>query len=228
VAQGNFFDAGNDGITFQDDDIVLVLMIENEPDLSQLFVVLFDQRDPLSTVQLLEMSVLQKADDIMRYQQQQQEQQQQQTGAYGETATAGYNVFSPIQEPGLKQLDAVVFPSTERTIYVRHDEKYGGAHRYVVANSLGYDPGRKEAVYAHGSHQVLQFVNGVYGTAEQVPGLQSEQIVLILLDRLKKMNAVYPDPSNAKQQAGLEMFLEGCADRVRAREERGVMGQHKS
>ena len=60
-----------------------------------------------------------------------------------------------------------------------------------------------------------------------VPGLQSEQVALILLDRVKKLNERFPHPSNEKQIAGLQMFLDACKERVQERIDRGVMGDLK-
>jgi hypothetical protein len=60
-----------------------------------------------------------------------------------------------------------------------------------------------------------------------VPGLQSEQIVLALLDRHKKLNDRFPSQQNAKMISGLEIFLAACKDRVQERINRGVMGELK-
>lgn len=72
----------------------------------------------------------------------------------------------------------------------------------------------------------LQFVQkNEDGTV--IPGLQSEQLALILLDRVKKLNAKFPHPTNEKQIAGLEMYLDACKERVQERIDRGVMGELK-
>ncbi len=60
-----------------------------------------------------------------------------------------------------------------------------------------------------------------------VAGLQSEQLVLVLLDRAVKLNARFPSDHNTKMIAGLEMFLEACKERVEERMTRGVMGELK-
>ena len=59
------------------------------------------------------------------------------------------------------------------------------------------------------------------------PGLQSEQLALILLDRVKKLNERYPSEQNDKQIEGLTMYLQACKDRVEERINRGVMGELK-
>jgi hypothetical protein len=48
-----------------------------------------------------------------------------------------------------------------------------------------------------------------------------------MLDRAVKLNNRFPSAHNEKQIAGLKMFLEGCADRVKERIDRGVMGELK-
>ena len=60
-----------------------------------------------------------------------------------------------------------------------------------------------------------------------VPGVQSEQLVYVLLDRHEKLNARFPSAQNEKMIAGLRMFIEACEERVKERIERGVMGELK-
>lgn len=127
------------------------------------------------------------------------------------------------QQP-FRYLDGVVFPSEERTMAVQANDGYDGAHRYYLTNSLGFNNGQAE--YTPGEGQVIQFVMKLEdGTI--VPGAQSEQIVLMLLDRHEKLNAKFPSEQYAKMKAGLEMFLEACKERVEARMSRGVMGELK-
>ena len=59
------------------------------------------------------------------------------------------------------------------------------------------------------------------------PGLQSEQLVIALIDRTQKLNAQYPSEFNNKMIAGLQMFLEACKERVQDRISRDVMGKLK-
>lgn len=121
----------------------------------------------------------------------------------------------------MKKLDYQVFPSEEKTIQVKDDPIYGGAHYYIVKRSVGFKDGKAEYT---DNEVVIPFVykldNGV-----TVPGVQSEQLAYILLDRCIKLNKRFPSKHNEKQIAGLKMFLEGCEDRVRERIERGVMGK---
>lgn len=121
----------------------------------------------------------------------------------------------------MKQLDFTVFPSDEKTIQVEDDSQYGGAHCYKVQNSTGFNDG--VAVYVD-SYQEIQFVQKA-DNGDVTPGLQSEQLAYVLLDRVVKLNARFPSPQNEKMIAGLTMFLGACKERVEERINRGVMGK---
>lgn len=147
----------------------------------------------------------------------------------------GYNfpdyVFEEIEaeitfkkSTNMKQLDYTVFPSTEKTIRVQEDADYGGAHRYLIQNSIGFKDGKAE--YVPESVQAIQFVQkNLDGSV--IPGVQSEQLAYILLDRCQKLNARFPSEQNLKMIEGLNMFLEACKERVEDRISRGVMGDLK-
>lgn len=122
-----------------------------------------------------------------------------------------------------RYLDGTVFPSEERTIAVLQDDTYGGAHRYYITNSLGFENGK--AVYTPGEGQAINFVMKPTDGSPVVPGIQSEQLVLLLLDRHERLNNVYPSEQYEKMKAGLEMFLEASKERVEARIARNVMGK---
>lgn len=122
-----------------------------------------------------------------------------------------------------KLIEAKVFPSDENTIEVEDDEIYGGAHNYRIINCMGFSEGK--TVY-HNTIQSIRFVQkNDDGTI--TPGLQSEQLVLMLIDRQQKLNARFPSSQNEKALAGLRMFLEAQEERVRDRMDRGVMGDLK-
>lgn len=110
-----------------------------------------------------------------------------------------------------------------RTISVVDDAIYGGAHCYVIRECLGFNDGKTQYVE---TEQVVRFVQK-NDDGTMIPGLQSEQLVLALLDRHEKLNTRFPSEQNAKMIAGLRMFLEACEERVRNRMERGVMGELK-
>lgn len=131
--------------------------------------------------------------------------------------------FGNVPEVEKVPIDAVVFPSEERTIRVVKDEEYGGAHCYIMRECLGYVDGKTAYV---DSSQVIQFIQKLDdGTI--IPGLQSEQLVLALIDRHVKLNARFPSEQNEKMIRGLEMFLEASRERVQDRMNRGVMGELK-
>lgn len=123
----------------------------------------------------------------------------------------------------VKPIDATVYPSDEPTISVVDDAVYGGAHCYVIRECLGFADGKTQYT---DTEQVVRFVRKNDDGAV-VSGLQSEQLVLALLDRHEKLNARFPSEQNAKMIAGLRMFLEACEERVKERMERGVMGELK-
>lgn len=125
--------------------------------------------------------------------------------------------------PKLNELDAKVYPSDEPTISVFDDKEYGGAHRYNITNCLGFKDGKTQYEF---SFQTIQFVQK-NEDGSMTPGVQSEQLVHVLIDRQKKLNARFPSPFNEKALAGLEMFLEAQKERVDDRIARGVMGDLK-
>lgn len=126
----------------------------------------------------------------------------------------------------MKKLDFVVFPSTEKTISVEEDAIYGGAHRYEIANCRGFKNGNTEYDDPYYSKHTIQFIQK-NDDGSIVPGVQSEQLVYVLLDRHEKLNARFPSAQNEKMIAGLRMFIEACEERVKERIERGVMGELK-
>ncbi len=122
----------------------------------------------------------------------------------------------------MKKLPLKVFPSKEETISVEHDEKYSGAHKYEIVNCLGYDP-EKGTTY-HNTTQTIQFVEKKEdGTI--VPGLQSEQLLLMLIDRHVKLDAIYPDPENKKMIEALKLALGHQESRAHNRIAAGKMGK---
>jgi hypothetical protein len=123
-----------------------------------------------------------------------------------------------------KELEAKVYPSNENTITCEDDPVYGGAHKYLIRNCLGFVDGQTK--YVTDSAHILQFIQK-NDDGSIIPGLQSEQLVLMLIDRQKKLNARFPSPFSDKAVKGLEMFLEAQKERVEERINRGVMGELK-
>jgi hypothetical protein len=122
-----------------------------------------------------------------------------------------------------KTLDATVFPSEAKTIAVKDDKEYGGAHQYEIVECKGFSEGKHQYTI---STQRISFVHKA-DDGSMTPGLQSEQLVLMLLDRTQKLNARFPSEQNEKMMAGLQMFLDACKERVQDRIDRGVMGDLK-
>ena len=126
-------------------------------------------------------------------------------------------------------IEASVYPSTEKTIAVKQDQ-YGGAHHYRITNCLGHNPVSSNTEYAadaemaYHKYQDIEFIfKDEHGNFN--PGVQSEQLVLMLIDRHKKLNEKFPSTYNEKAILGLQMFLDACEHRVRDRMHRGVMGK---
>ena len=122
----------------------------------------------------------------------------------------------------MKQLDYKVFPSEARTLYVKEDKDYGGAHHYTIQNSVGFNDGKAQY---HPSFQTIQFVQKDMDSI--TPGLQSEQLAQVLMDRCIKLNRKFPSEYNDKMIEGLQIFLQACEDRIQDRIDRGVMGELK-
>lgn len=122
-----------------------------------------------------------------------------------------------------KLLDYTVFPSDEKTITVETDDTYGGAHVYFVKACKGFNNGKTEYVE---TDVIIPFVKKL-DSGEVEAGLQSEQLVYILLDRAIKLNNRFPSAQNEKMITGLQMFLDACRERVEERLSRGVMGELK-
>ena len=130
----------------------------------------------------------------------------------------------PIQKKYQEIKDLVVYPSNESTIEVIPDD-YGGAHYYRAKMSMGYDPKKKKNIYIDKTDTIKFVHKGLDGTYQ--PGWQSEQLALILLDRVKKLNEKFPSEYNEKQIEGLQIYLDACKARIEDRLERGVFGELK-
>lgn len=120
-------------------------------------------------------------------------------------------------------LDRTVYPSKEKTVLVENSDEYGGAHSYKMQNSTGFKEGKAHYV---DTYQTVQFVKKE-SDGTMTPGIQSEQLVIALLDRTQKLNARFPSQQNAKMIQGLEIFLKACRERIEDRITRGVMGDLK-
>lgn len=84
--------------------------------------------------------------------------------------------------------DLVVYPSKTETIEVIPDDGFNGAHRYRARMCAGFVNGKTKYVDAT---DTIQFVHK-HEDGTITPGWQSEQLALILLDRVKKLNEKFP------------------------------------
>lgn len=118
-----------------------------------------------------------------------------------------------------------VHPSDVRSVQavVTNDNEYNGAHVYRIMNCLGFSDGITQY---QSTYQTIQFVKK-FEDGTVVPGLQSEQLLIALIDRHKKLDAMFPSEHNKKMIRGMEMALEAMEERVNERIERGVMGELK-
>lgn len=116
-----------------------------------------------------------------------------------------------------------VFPSKQNSVWVADDEDYGGAHEYYFMNSLGHVDGKP--VYKEGSIADISFVKKE--ESGMVAGLQTEQLLIALIDRHQKLNAKYPSANGEMTILHLERALASQKSRVQDRLKRGVMGELK-
>jgi len=119
------------------------------------------------------------------------------------------------------KLQSPVFPSNKITIAARGGDEYGGAHEYHFQNCTGFNNG--ETGY-HNSFQRIQFVKKE-SDGSMTPGLQSEQLLIALIDRHKKLNNAFPSREGALAITKMEEALLWLNARVKERIDRGVMGK---
>lgn len=123
-----------------------------------------------------------------------------------------------------------VFPSTVQTVFPmdaedRHlgVEGYEGSHQYLMIDCLGFVD--RETRYAE-SNQTIQFVEKLE-SGETIPGIQSEQLLIALIDRHKKLNTKFPSREGALAITKMEEALSWLERRVKERMYRGVMEELK-
>lgn len=125
----------------------------------------------------------------------------------------------------IKHIDnGVVYPSSLNSIQVVDDKKYGGAHEYILQNSRGYNNGRAE--YDDSKTKIIFIQKNDDGSI--IPGIQDEQLILVMLDRAKKLNEVYPSKWNNIKIHALNIALDACKGRIKGRIADGIMGELKA
>ncbi len=122
----------------------------------------------------------------------------------------------------MKQIGKV-FPSEELTVKVLEDDTYGGAHYYGFNNCLGFNNGKTEYTERF---QYIQFIKKEED-GSMTEGLQSEQLLIALIDRHKKLNDKFPSREGALAITKMEEALHWLEARVKERINRGVMGELK-
>jgi len=125
----------------------------------------------------------------------------------------------------MKPLPFTVFPSDKLTIMVDDliDPDYGGAHSYQFQNSRGFNNGRAEY---EDSYQTINFVMK-REDGSMMAGVQTEQLLIALIDRHNKLNAKFPSREGALAITKMQEALHWLEQRVKDRMERGVMGDLK-
>ena len=107
------------------------------------------------------------------------------------------------------QENLLVYPSTMPTIESDTTDGYGGITIYRVNFCDGF---KGSHVYTN-KDIVIPFVHK-NERGKVVSGLQPEQLILICLDRTKKMNEIQPSSENERMIEGLEMYLEAYQDKI--------------
>jgi hypothetical protein len=117
-----------------------------------------------------------------------------------------------------------VYPSNEMSVSALGcNDTYGGAHAYEFLNCLGFNNGETEYI---SETQQIQFIQK-NDDGSMIPGLQSEQLLIALIDRHKKLNQKFPSREGSLMITKMEEALFWSEARVRERSERGVMGELK-
>ena len=117
-----------------------------------------------------------------------------------------------------------VYPSNVETIEFMNDD-FNGAHRYRIKLSRGYNQTKKRVDYSD-KKLVIQFIQK-NADGSVIPGLQDEQMILVMMDRLKKLDAKFHSDTVTKKMKALQDYLDACKERIDERLGRGVYGELK-
>ena len=111
-------------------------------------------------------------------------------------------------------VEGAVYPSTEQTIKVIENQKYGSAYAYSINPMSKLENGK--TIYNENNPTYLRFVQRLEdGTWAE--GIQDEQFVYVLLDRIKKLNEKIPSAWNKMKIKALEIYLSACKYRIKER-----------
>ena len=123
------------------------------------------------------------------------------------------------------QVEGCVFPSTEPSIEVHENWKYGSAFAYKI-NPMSRLDENGNTVYSTTNPTFLRFVQRLEdGTWAE--GIQDEQLAYVLLDRVKKLDQKIPSTWNKMKIKALEIYLSACKGRVKQRIADGKLGTLK-
>ena len=117
-----------------------------------------------------------------------------------------------------------VYPSNVETIEFMNDD-FNGAHRYRIKLSKGYNQTKKRVDYSD-KKLVIQFIQK-NADGSVIPGLQDEQLILVMMDRLQKLDAKFHSDTVTKKMKALQDYLDACKERIDERLGRGVYGELK-
>lgn len=117
-----------------------------------------------------------------------------------------------------------VYPSNVETIEFMNDD-FNGAHRYRIKLSRGYNQTKKRVDYSD-KKLVIQFIQK-NADGSVIPGLQDEQLILVMMDRLQKLDAKFHSDTVTKKMKALQDYLDACKERIDERLGRGVYGELK-
>lgn len=121
-------------------------------------------------------------------------------------------------------VEGIVYPSTEQTIKVVENQKYGSAYVYSINPMNKLEDGK--TIYNENNPTYLRFVQRLEdGT--WVEGIQDEQLAYVLLDRVKKLDEKIPSTWNKMKIKALEIYLSACKGRVKQRIADGKFGTLK-
>ena len=112
-------------------------------------------------------------------------------------------------------VEGTVFPSTEQTIKVIENKKYGSAYSYSITPMSKLD-NNDNTIYNDNNPQILRFVQRLEN-GDWIEGIQDEQLAYILLDRVKKLNEKIPSGWNKVKIKALEIYLSACKYRIKNR-----------
>lgn len=144
----------------------------------------------------------------------------------------GKNLFIGSKEFRYKELSPI-YPAVKSSVKVFDtDDKYGGAHAYALNLTKGMQykdvDGEKIPAFEYLNERLMiQFVHKS-SDDEVIPGITNEQLFQVLIDRMSKLNAMFPSSENNLIIECLIKCLQLSESRTRDRLERGVAGKLQS